>query len=195
MIKVTKPLILGSASPRRKEIMLNAGFDFDVITKPTDEFFPKALQAEQVPTFLAEQKLVEFGEYYEDKIVLCADTVVILNQEILNKPYDKKDAKEMLQKLSGQNHKVVTGVALKYENNITTFSDTCIVTFGKLSDNEIDYYIEACKPMDKAGAYGIQDFIGMIGVKSIVGSFYTVMGLPIHLVYEHLKKFISHPKQ
>jgi septum formation protein len=195
MIIVSKPLILGSASPRRKEIMQNAGFEFDVITKPTEEFFPEDLKPELVPTFLAKQKSAEFGEYFLDKIVVCADTVVILNEEILNKPYDKDDAKEMLQKLSGQNHKVVTGVALKYDNNVTTFSDTCIVTFNKLTDNEIDYYIESFSPMDKAGAYGIQDFIGMIGVKSLKGSFYTVMGLPIHLVYEHLKKFIRHPKQ
>jgi septum formation protein len=195
MIKLSKPLILGSASPRRKEIIQNAGFDFEVITKPTDEFFPIDLNPSLVPTFLAEQKLAEFGDEFQDKIVLCADTVVILNNDILNKPNDEKEAKEMLQKLSGNKHEVITGVAFKHKNDLTQFSDSCIVEFNALSETEIDYYIGIYKPMDKAGAYGIQDFIGMIGVKSLNGSFYTVMGLPIHQVYEHLKKFITHPKQ
>jgi septum formation protein len=195
MIKLSKPLILGSASPRRKEIMQQAGFEFEVITKPTEENFSKDILTKDVPTYLAKQKLAEFGNEFHDKIVLCADTVVILGSEILNKPNNEKEAKEMLQKLSGNRHEVETGVAFKYKDAITSFSDNCVVEFEKLTDVEIEYYIEVCKPFDKAGAYGIQDFIGMIGVKSLTGSFYTVMGLPIHKVYSHLKPFITHPIQ
>jgi septum formation protein len=193
MIKLSKLLVLGSASPRRREIMHHAGFDFEVLTKPTDEYFSKDLMPKQVPTYLAEQKLAKFGDEFRGKIVLCADTVVILQNEILNKPKDKKEAKEMLQKLSGNRHEVETGVSFKYDGKVTSFTDSCAVEFERLTHAEINYYIDICKPFDKAGSYGIQDFIGMIGVKSLIGSFYTVMGLPIHKVYSHLKPFIIHP--
>ena len=171
--------------------MQNAGFEFSVIVRPTDETFPNTLPAEDIPVFLAKQKLSEFGEEFNNKIVLCADTVVILKGQVLNKPADEKEAKEMLQKLSGNVHTVVTGVAYKSGREVFSFSDTCVVHFNEITDTEIGYYIKACQPMDKAGAYGIQDFIGMIGVRSLEGSFYTVMGLPIHKVYEHLKPFVS----
>ncbi|MFT5886934.1 MAG: septum formation protein [Arcticibacterium sp.] len=191
MLTLSLPLILGSGSPRRQEIMQNAGFNFSVLIKPTDETFPESMDVHEIPVFLAKQKLSEFGEEFNDKIVLCADTVVILNGQVLNKPADENEAKEMLQKLSGHKHTVVTGVAYKVSDTVSCFSDTCLVHFSKLTDAEIDYYIKTCRPMDKAGAYGIQDFIGMVGVRSLEGSFYTVMGLPIHKVYEHLKPFVS----
>ncbi|AWW00506.1 Maf family protein [Arcticibacterium luteifluviistationis] len=193
MIKLSKHLILGSGSPRRKEILQNAGFEFDVETKPTSEEFDPSQMPEEIPVFLAKQKLAEFGEEYADKIVLCADTVVVLDGEILNKPANESEATEMLKALSGKKHEVITGVAFKTGNVIESFYDTCLVDFEELSDSEIEYYIKTCMPFDKAGAYGIQDFIGMIGVKSLKGSFYTVMGLPIHLVYGKLKRFIVWP--
>ncbi|MFT6880276.1 MAG: septum formation protein [Arcticibacterium sp.] len=191
MLTLSYPLILGSGSPRRQEIMQNAGFSFSVVVKPTDEAFPEDMLAEEIPVFLAKQKLSEFGEEFRDKIVICADTVVIVNGQVLNKPSDEREAKEMLQNLSGNKHTVVTGVAYRLGLEVFSFSDTCLVDFNKLTDAEITYYIKTCQPMDKAGAYGIQDFIGMVGVRSLEGSFYTVMGLPIHKVYEHLKSFIS----
>lgn len=193
MIKLSKQLILGSGSPRRKEILENAGFEFEVEVKPTDESFDPNLKPEEIPVFLAEQKLKEFGESYDEKIVLCADTVVVLDGQILNKPENEQEATEMLKALSGKAHEVITGVAFKTGGTVQRFYDTCLVDFEELSATEIAYYIKTCLPFDKAGAYGIQDFIGMIGVKSLQGSFYTVMGLPIHLVYKKLKRFIASP--
>ncbi|WP_341225901.1 Maf family nucleotide pyrophosphatase [uncultured Arcticibacterium sp.] len=193
MIKLSKQLILGSGSPRRKEILENAGFSFEVETKPTSEEFDAKQSAEEIPVFLAEQKLKEFGEDYSDKIVLCSDTVVVLDGQILNKPENEQEATAMLKALSGKKHEVITGVAFKTGGMVESFYDTCLVDFEELTAAEIAYYIRVCKPFDKAGAYGIQDFIGMIGVKSLQGSFYTVMGLPIHLVYKNLKRFILSP--
>ncbi|MCR9062931.1 MAG: Maf family protein [Cytophagales bacterium] len=190
-MKLTRPLILASGSPRRAEILANAGFTFTKIVKPTDESFPPSMPLEEVPVFLAEQKLSEFKEDYNDSLVLCADTVVILNGEIMNKPANAQEAKGMLKSLSGNKHSVVTGVAIKTMGYKRSFADSCEVTFDTLSDEEIDYYIKECRPFDKAGAYGIQDFIGMAKIPRLEGSYFTVMGLPIHLVYQELKQFIS----
>ncbi len=190
-MKLTRPLILASGSPRRAEILANAGFTFTKIVKPTDESFPASMPLEEVPVFLAEQKLSEFKEDYNDSLVLCADTVVILNEEIMNKPANAQEAKGMLRSLSGSKHSVVTGVAIKTKGYKRSFADSCEVTFDTLSDEEIDYYIKECRPFDKAGAYGIQDFIGMAKIPRLEGSYFTVMGLPIHLVYQELKQFIS----
>lgn len=188
---LSRELVLGSGSPRRKEILEKAGFEFSVEVRPTDEEFPADLSPELVPVYLAEKKLAAFGMEFEDKIVLCSDTVVILHGEIMNKPADVAEAKEMLRALSGNRHTVVTGVALKTRGYQKSFADSCEVFFDELSEAEIDYYLKACKPFDKAGSYGIQDFIGMAGISRLEGSFYTVMGLPVHAVYGHLKPFIS----
>jgi septum formation protein len=185
-----KPLVLGSGSPRRKEILEKAGFQFDVEVKPTDESFPETMPAEEVAVYLSHKKVSEFGTDYNGKIVLCSDTVVILNEEILNKPLDTIEARKMLRTLSGNKHKVITGVSIKVNGEVISFSDECLVTFEELSDLEIDYYIKTCMPFDKAGAYGIQDFIGMAKISKLEGSFYTVMGLPVHKVYEALVPFI-----
>jgi septum formation protein len=170
--------------------MAQTGFEFTVEVRPTSEEFPDDLVPEEVPVFLARCKAECFLGEYEESIVLCADTVVILDGRILNKPEGFEEAKEMLSRLSGRTHKVVTGVCLKTGNELRSFSDTALVTFKDLSDAEIEHYIQTCKPFDKAGSYGVQDFIGMIGIPRMEGSFYTVMGLPVHLVYEHLKDFI-----
>ncbi|AFK04800.1 Septum formation protein Maf [Emticicia oligotrophica DSM 17448] len=194
-MKLIKPLVLASNSPRRKEIMHNAGFDFTVKVIPTDESFSERMPVEEVPVFLAKTKAECFKENLQDEIILCADTVVIIDREnessiILNKPADYEEAKGMLKMLSGRVHRVITGVCVMTKEETIGFSDTSFVHFKELSDWEIDYYIERCKPFDKAGAYGVQDFIGMIGIPKIEGSFYTVMGLPVHRVYEVLEKYV-----
>lgn len=194
-MKLSKPLVLASNSPRRKEIMHNAGYEFTIKVIPTDESFSANMPVEEVPVFLARTKAECFRENLQDEIILCADTVVVIDQPnqastILNKPADHAEAKEMLQKLSGRVHRVITGVCVMTADETIGFADTSYVHFKELSDWEIDYYIERCKPFDKAGAYGVQDFIGMIGIPKIEGSFYTVMGLPIHRVYESLEKYV-----
>lgn len=189
-IQLSKPLVLASNSPRRKEIMANAGFSFEVKVKPTDEAFSSEMPVEDVPIFLAKTKALCFEEELGDELILCADTVVIIDNQILNKPADAAEAKTMLQTLSGKTHRVITGVCILSKNETITFADTAFVTFKELSDWEIEHYIKVCRPFDKAGAYGVQDFIGMIGIPEIKGSFYTVMGLPIHKVYEAMSKFM-----
>lgn len=188
---LSRPLVVGSNSPRRKEIMAGAGFQFTVTVRPTDEKFPDDLPAAEVPVYLASLKAACFEGEMEESIILCADTVVIVDGRILNKPASREEAAVMLKLLSGRTHEVVTGVCIKTGEVYDTFSDTALVTFKELSGEEIDYYIDTCHPFDKAGSYGVQDFIGMVGIPKIEGSFYTVMGLPVHLVYEHLKKYIA----
>jgi septum formation protein len=170
--------------------MQNAGFEFTVKVKPTDESFSSEMPVEEVPIYLAKTKAECFRNEIQDEIILCADTVVIVDGVILNKPADAAEAKQMLRLQSGKTHRVITGVCVMTQEETIAFSDTTLVTFKELTDTEIDYYIQTCKPFDKAGSYGVQDFIGMIGIPSITGSFYTVMGLPIHRVYEVLRRFI-----
>ena len=189
-MKLTKPLILASNSPRRRQILSEAGFQFEVQVKPTDEVFPATMLPAQVPVFLAEQKAAVF-DTIGDSLLLTADTVVLINGEILNKPNDEDEAFVMLQKLSGQMHQVITGVCLRSAEHTESFADVTNVYFRTLTDAEIRYYIKACSPFDKAGSYGVQDFIGMVGIERIEGSFFTVMGLPIHKVYDVLKPYIS----
>ncbi len=189
-MKINKPLILASGSPRRKEILAAAGFTFEIKTLPTSEDFPKDMEVELVPSFLAKRKVEAFSCIGDDHIIIGADTVVILDNKVLNKPESPIEAHQMLASLSGKTHKVVTGVCIKDYKGLNVFSDTALVTFADISDQEIQYYIDNYKPFDKAGAYGVQDFIGMIAINKIVGSFYTVMGLPIHLVYDYLKSEI-----
>ncbi|NBA88563.1 septum formation protein Maf [Emticicia sp. CRIBPO] len=188
---LSRPLVVGSNSPRRKEIMASAGFEFTVMVRPTDEVFPEDLPAHEVPVYLASLKAACFEGEMDEAIILCADTVVIVDGRILNKPASREEAVSMLKSLSNKTHQVVTGVCIKTGEEYDTFSDTAFVSFKDLSDEEIAYYLDTCHPFDKAGSYGVQDFIGMIGIPKIEGSFYTVMGLPVHLVYEHLKKYIQ----
>lgn len=189
-MKLSLPLILASNSPRRKQILADAGFIFEVQVKPTDEDFPADMPGPEVPVFLARKKAAAFEALTPHTLVLTADTVVLINGEILNKPNDPAEAFEMLRKLSGNTHHVVTGVCVHGPNGATAFADTTRVRFKTLSDDEIHYYIRACKPFDKAGSYGVQDFIGMVGIDYIEGSFFTVMGLPVHRVYDALKPYI-----
>jgi len=189
------PFILASNSPRRKEILTQAGFQFTVLPSDVDESFPSDIPPQQVPVMLAERKAQALIESCGNSLVLAADTVVILDNEILNKPADKPDALRMLQKLSGKTHEVVTGIALASPLGIITAADSALVRFRELADWEMEWYVRGGASLDKAGAYGVQDFIGMAGIEKLEGSFYTVMGLPIYKVYQLLKPFILESKQ
>ncbi len=174
--------------------MTDAGFSFTIETRPTDETFPETMPADKVAEYLARQKAEQFQMDLGDRIVLCADTVVILNEQILNKPQDEADARRMLRMLSGHTHRVRTGVCILSPDqngkpHFQSFTDETTVQFATLTDDEITYYIQECKPFDKAGSYGAQDFIGLVGIERLDGSFYTVMGLPTHRVYQALKPF------
>lgn len=180
------PLILASSSPRRQYLMKEAGFQFTIEKPEVDESFPDTLPVEQVARYLALKKAEYFRKDIIHQLVVTADTVVILENQILNKPESRAEAIAMLEKLSGKTHRVMTGVCILSAEKEESFDDTTEVTFKKLSQEEIEYYIDNYKPYDKAGAYGAQDFIGMIAIEKIVGSYFNVMGLPIHKVYTHL---------
>ncbi|MEY4541458.1 MAG: hypothetical protein RLZZ306_3215 [Bacteroidota bacterium] len=189
MLQLNKPLILASNSPRRQQLLRDAGFEFIVKVKDTNEDFPKTMPAKEVPAYLARKKAEAFRQELENEIVLTADTIVVVENEILNKPKDELEASEMLRKLSGRQHQVITGVCVMTQENTETFIDTTEVFFRELTDFEINYYIKTCRPFDKAGAYGVQDFVGMVGIPRMEGSYFTVMGLPVHKVYEALSKY------
>jgi septum formation protein len=189
-MKLTKKLILASNSPRRKEILRASGFDFEVIVRPTSEEFDQAMAHQEVPEFLAKKKAECFNDFDDNYLILTADTVVVLENKIINKPENQQQAFEMLSALSGKTHKVITGVCIKNGSEYDNFIDITKVAFDELTEAEIWFYIKNHHPMDKAGAYGVQDFIGMIGIPKIEGSFYTVMGLPVHLIYKALKPYI-----
>tara|TARA_R110002124_G_scaffold232312_3_gene397416 strand:+ start:1227 stop:1796 length:570 start_codon:yes stop_codon:yes gene_type:complete len=189
MNSLKKPLILASNSPRRKELLTNAGYNFKVDIITIDETFPVTTPPFEVASYISEQKAKAFLGKYEDHVILTADTVVILDNTILGKPKDLPEAKSMLRSLSGKTHQVVTAFSLLYNQELNTSYDIAQVQFKDLTDDEINYYVDRFKPLDKAGAYGIQEWIGMTAIQKMEGSFYTIMGLPIHLVYQALKKY------
>jgi len=182
--------ILASKSPRRQELLKSLGIDFQVKTKDVDENYPAELSPDQIPGYLAEKKANAFAdELNNNDLLITADTIVVLNEKVLEKPDDYNHAYEMLSALSGKMHKVITGVCLSSTNKSVVFSALTNVQFKKLTAAEIDYYITNFKPFDKAGAYGIQEWIGSIGISHIEGSFYNVMGLPLQKLYEEIQKF------
>ncbi|MCU0443525.1 MAG: Maf family protein [Microscillaceae bacterium] len=181
-------LILASQSPRRQELLKNAGFRFEVLSKNTPEDFSDDLPLVDVPVFLAQKKAQAFiPDLQANDLLITADTVVILDNAIIGKPQDLANAKQMLQQLSGKCHTVVTGVCLTDLAGFTTFSETTLVYFKPLSEAEIDYYLQISPPLDKAGSYGIQDWLGLVGIERIEGDFYNVMGLPLSRLYQYLK--------
>jgi septum formation protein len=183
--------ILGSNSPRRKEILKEIGLDFSIYPSNIDENFNKEIDLEDIPVFLAEKKANALkNKLKENDILITADTIVIYKNELLSKPENSYQAKKMLEKLSGKSHKVITGVCLLSKNNKSIFSSKTIVTFNDLDKFEIEFYVNKYKPFDKAGSYGIQEWVGLIGVKKIEGSYTNVVGLPASMVYTELKKFI-----
>ncbi|MCF8346439.1 MAG: Maf family nucleotide pyrophosphatase [Bacteroidales bacterium] len=185
-------LILASGSPRRRELLRSAGFVFDVVDGVmTDETYPEELMEEAIPVYLAKKKSMAFsGRVSAGMIVITADTIVSQQGEVLHKPGSAAEAFATLQKISGNSHYVHTGVCLRSADMTAVFSASTEVRFGVLSDEEIQYYIETYKPYDKAGAYGIQEWIGYVGVEEIRGSYFNVMGLPIHKLYRELEKII-----
>jgi len=186
---INRPLVLASSSPRRQYLMREAGFTFTIENPDTDESFPADLPVEQVAKFLAVKKAESFRLTLTNQIIITADTVVILDHEILNKPADRPEAIAMLTRLSNKTHRVMTGVCILSKEKEVSFDDTTEVMFNTLTQQQIEYYVDHYKPYDKAGAYGAQDFIGMIAIKKIVGSYFNVMGLPIHAVYSHLNEW------
>ena len=182
-------LILASASPRRQQLMKDAGFTFEVRLKNVEEKYPQELHLENVPEYLSKVKASAFREELKaDEVLITADTVVCIHDRILGKPADRKEAISMLQKLSGNRHLVVTGVSVTTRTEQLSFSSRTDVFFKHLSNEEIEFYVDTYKPFDKAGVYGIQECIGYIGIARIEGSFYNVMGLPIQKLYETLRK-------
>jgi septum formation protein len=184
-------IILASKSPRRQELLRGMGVDFEILTKETPEDYPADLPLDEVPKYLSLQKSLVFAneELPADYLLITSDTVVICEGEILGKPKDKGDAARMLRLLSGKTHHVVTGVTVRSAEKTESFAVRSNVTFAELDAEEIDYYIEHCKPFDKAGAYGIQEWIGYVGISGLEGSFYNVMGLPTRRLYQCLKGF------
>lgn len=185
-------VVLASNSPRRRELLADLGIDFTVrVKKGIDESYPASLPAQEIAEFISHKKAQAYKQdMASDEIVITADTVVILGDEVLGKPVDAADACRMLCELSGKTHKVVTGVTITTATVTRSFSVTTDVEFATLSDEDIAYYVERYQPIDKAGAYGIQEWIGCMGVRHIIGSFYNVMGLPLHRLYTELEKLI-----
>ncbi len=191
-MKITNyKVLLASNSPRREELLRGIDIDFEVKVLPDiDESYPDNIPSEEIAEFVAIKKAKPYAaSLHEDELLLTADTIVLLEDTVLGKPANKKEAKQMLRQLSGKTHRVITGVCLTSAKKQTSFSATSDVEFGKLTDQEIEYYVERYSPMDKAGAYGVQEWIGYVAVKHINGSYYNIMGLPIQRVYRELIKF------
>jgi len=184
-------IILASNSPRRQQLLHEMGIPFEVQVKPVDEIFPENLSNEEVAIFLCELKANAFveDEFKDDELLITADTIVCLGDEILNKPNDRPHAIEMLTKLSGKKHEVITGVCLRSKEKMKSFSVNTNVYFRELSMNEIEYYVDAFHPFDKAGSYGIQEWIGFVGITKIEGSYFNVVGFPTEKIFEALKNF------
>ena len=183
-------IILGSNSPRRKELLAGLDISFEVKVIPgLEENYPDSLKPEEIPVFLSKQKAEAYIPTLEKNVLLItADTIVWNEDKVIGKPADRDEAIEMLKSLSGHEHHVVTGVCLTTTEKQIVFAVTSAVCFSKLTDEEINYYVDKYKPFDKAGAYGIQEWIGYVGVEGICGSFYNVMGLPVQRLYQELKK-------
>lgn len=183
-------IILASNSPRRKELLAGLDIDFEVRVLPgIDEKYPSDLPVKEIPQFIAKEKAAAYSDILDDDtLVITADTVVVLEQHILGKPCDDNEARQMLHELSGHTHQVITGVCLTTLQKQCCFAVTTDVTFKHFTDDEINYYVEKYHPLDKAGAYGIQEWIGHIGVTALHGSYFNVMGLPVQRIYSEMQK-------
>lgn len=183
-----KKIILASKSPRRQELLRLMDFDFRIVLKDVDESYPDGLTPEEIAVYVATKKAEAFDEEVGDETVLTADTIVAIDGQILGKPDTPEHAVEMLKLLSGKVHKVVTGVCLLYRHEYNKFFDVSEVFFRKLTDTEIQDYVDRYQPLDKAGSYGIQERIGLIGIERINGSYTNVVGLPTEKLYQQLKR-------
>lgn len=183
-------IVLASKSPRRHELLRGLGLDFEIRTRDTDESFSLDLKKEEIALFLAKVKADAMADtLQENELIITADTIVCLGDEVLNKPQSSEEAREMLRKLSGTMHRVYTGICLMSSEKQQLFYDETRVFFRYLSDDEIRYYVEKYKPYDKAGAYGAQEWMGYVGIERIEGSYFNVMGLPVHKLYSELQRF------
>ena len=184
-----RKIILASQSPRRKQLLEWAEVSFDVVIKETDESYPQHLASADVAIYIAKNKAAAIKQLYGDDVpILSADTIVVLNNEIIGKPVNREDAIHILSKLSAKKHNVITGVCVLFNNKEIAFSDITEVEFHELTKEQIVFYVDNYKPYDKAGAYAIQEWLGVIGIKSINGDFYNVMGLPVSRVVKELNK-------
>ena len=183
-------LILASNSPRRRELLSGLGVDYEVKIVPgIDETYPESLNGEEIPVYIAQEKANAYrASLQPDELVITADTIVYVDGMVLGKPVDEADACRMLRMLSGRTHQVITGVCLTTVDFQKSFASVTEVTFDTLSDEEIGYYVEKYRPMDKAGSYGVQEWIGFVGVTGLKGSYYNVMGLPVQRLYKELKE-------
>lgn len=186
-------LLLASNSPRRKELLSQLGYTFDAVKIDADESYPEDLKPSQIAEYVSEKK-AEYFNVKENEILLTSDTIVAVDNKILLKPKDEKEAFEMLKNLSGKTHQVFTAFTIKTKNFKTSKTSKTDVIFSPMTDEEIQFYIRHFKPLDKAGSYGIQEWLGMAKIRNLSGSFYAVMGLPVDLVYEELKKLNCFPK-
>lgn len=187
-----KKIILASRSPRRQQLLRQMGLKFDVVIREFDESFPPDIPGREIAEHISALKAETFRkELSENEIVITADTVVWCDNQVLGKPVDTDDALRMLREISGNTHEVITGVTIISKSKEVTFSETTKVTFSQMTDDEILYYSENYRPFDKAGAYGIQEWIGIIGCSRIEGSYFNVVGLPVQRLYEELKKFVD----
>lgn len=182
-------IILASGSPRRRQLLEQAGFTFTVMAADVDETNPPGMPAAEVPAFLAKKKAGVIAALHPGQLIIAADTIVILEHEILGKPLDSADAIQMLRRIAGKKHDVVTGVCIQQGDRMEVFSSLTEVYFRPLSDEQIQHYVQEYKPMDKAGSYAIQEWIGLIGIEKINGDYYNVMGLPISEVYRRISTF------
>lgn len=189
MLKLKYPLILASNSPRRQELLKSAGLDFTVEVRAVDEVIPANLAPADTAAFLARLKSEAYDDLVNKAILVTADTTVIQDGKVLGKPKNREEAKHILTQLSGQTHKVITGVCIRHGSSRDVFSASTQVYFDTLTEDEIAFYIDHYHPYDKAGGYGIQEWIGHIGVNKIEGSYYNVMGLPIQQLYQRLKQY------
>ncbi|HXL54658.1 MAG TPA: Maf family protein [Chitinophagaceae bacterium] len=189
---MVQKIILASQSPRRKQLLEWAEIPFEVIVRLTDESFPEEMPVEKVPVYIAQHKAEAAKHSLSDTNrplpILAADTIVVLNEKIIGKPKNRNEATSILASLSGNKHKVITGVVILSNDKIISFADSTEVTFYQLTKKEIEFYVNKYKPYDKAGAYAIQEWIGVIGIKSVNGDFYNVMGLPVSRVVKELNK-------
>lgn len=183
-----KNIILASGSPRRQELFKELGLDFSIQVKAVEEVYPSTLKASEITNYLAELKAEAFTDLAENDVVITSDTIVWLNDKAIEKPINKQHAIKMLQEISGKCHEVITSICIKTTTSQKVFYDVTKVCFKSLSIEEINFYVENYQPFDKAGAYGIQEWIGFIGVSKIEGSYFNVMGLPVHKLYEELMK-------
>lgn len=185
-----KKIILASNSPRRKELLKGLDIDFEVrVLKDIDESYPSDLPTVKIAEYISGKKASAYT-IADDELLITADTIVVLGDEVMGKPVDEEDAKRMLRELSGKTHQVITGCCIKTNAKEKHFSVTTNVTFKELSDDEINYYVSTYKPFDKAGSYGIQEWIGYIGVTGLEGSYFNVVGFPVQRVYEALKEML-----